>query len=180
MEELRESFWVDICKPPNVVTATRLILSPLPGLMVFCYDGFSMRIVAAVLFGLIAITDLLDGYLARKLNMITKLGIFMDPIVDKVLVSLLLIGLSFKNPTILILLAIFCIYYYFVSQIIKRVIKSGGAVAPTIFGKVNMFCQDLLMILLILPLPDRYQIAATAFVVGMAFFSFISYKEKYS
>ena len=180
MKEIFDNFWVDIRKPPNIVTATRLILSPLPGVMLLLGNNLTTHLYAAVLFGLIASTDMLDGFLARRLNMITKLGAFMDPIVDKVLVGFVLLGLAAHDSKTVILLLFFIAYYCFVASIMKKIIKLGARIRPTVVGKVNMACQDALMIVLILPIPEKVQIFSTAFVVGMTFLSFISYQDRYS
>ncbi len=69
---------------PNKITLSRILLLPVflvVGLIVFPGHYF----VAGVLFILLAVTDFLDGYLARKNNIVTNLGKFMDPIADKLL-----------------------------------------------------------------------------------------------
>jgi CDP-diacylglycerol--glycerol-3-phosphate 3-phosphatidyltransferase len=180
LKEVFDNFWVDIRKPPNIVTAVRLLFSPLPGIMLFVSTDLTTHIYAAVLFGLIASTDMLDGFLARRLDMITKLGAFMDPIVDKVLVGFILIGLAAHDSKTVILLLFFIAYYFFVASTMKKIIKLGGRIRPTVVGKVNMACQDVLMVVLILPIPEKVQIFSTAFVVGMSFLSFISYHDRYS
>jgi len=74
---------------PNKLTMGRIILA-IP----FIYflgmsngsNGFTYRMIALVLFALASITDFLDGYIARKNNMITDFGKLMDPLADKILV----------------------------------------------------------------------------------------------
>jgi len=77
---------------PNRITILRMLLSPV--FMVLLLDertGF--RIAALGVFSLSSITDLYDGYLARKYGWVTNLGKFLDPLADKLLVSVALIGL---------------------------------------------------------------------------------------
>lgn len=70
---------------PNALTIFRIILGAIvPYLMWF--GNVEARILAAVLFAIAAFTDWLDGWYARKYNLITKLGKILDPIADKVLV----------------------------------------------------------------------------------------------
>ncbi|PZU98927.1 MAG: CDP-diacylglycerol--glycerol-3-phosphate 3-phosphatidyltransferase [Pseudanabaena sp.] len=70
---------------PTWVTLSRLIAVPIIfGLFVW-QDSELSRLIALCVFIIAAITDWLDGYLARKLNQITELGKFLDPLVDKVL-----------------------------------------------------------------------------------------------
>ena len=72
---------------PNRITLVRLILIPF---IVFFYLMspiiYSGKIIAGVIFAIACLTDFLDGFLARKLNLVTTLGKFLDSIADKVLV----------------------------------------------------------------------------------------------
>ena len=70
---------------PNKLTLGRLIL--IPFFIVAFYLNFTGHyLVALGIFALAAFTDFLDGYIARKYNLVTDLGKFLDPIADKVLV----------------------------------------------------------------------------------------------
>ena len=82
---------------PNVLTFGRIFLVPL--IVIFFYLPFSWaHPVAAGLFALGSITDWLDGYLARYLKQSTKLGAFLDPVADKLMVSVALV-LIVAEPT---------------------------------------------------------------------------------
>ena len=70
---------------PNILTTLRVILGFIVPFMLVYGDLFT-RILAAVLFGIAAFTDWLDGWYARKYNLITKFGQIADPIADKVIV----------------------------------------------------------------------------------------------
>ena len=70
---------------PNLVTFSRLL--GVPFLLYGLYDpSVQSRWICVAIFVVAAATDWLDGYLARKLNQITDLGKFLDPLVDKLLV----------------------------------------------------------------------------------------------
>ncbi len=78
---------------PNIVTGARIALIPIFALVYVLVD--TMYWLAAVLFALAAMTDWLDGYLARRLNQTTPFGAFLDPVADKLIVVtalVLLIG----------------------------------------------------------------------------------------
>jgi CDP-diacylglycerol--glycerol-3-phosphate 3-phosphatidyltransferase len=77
---------------PNTITLARIVLVPL-FLFAFLRDLPYGGIVAAVIFTLAAISDGVDGYLARKNKEVTRLGKFLDPLADKLLVSAALIAL---------------------------------------------------------------------------------------
>ncbi len=70
---------------PNILTITRIILTFVFVFLIFQY-GFSAKVLAAIVFTLASLTDLFDGYYARKYNLITNFGKLMDPIADKFLV----------------------------------------------------------------------------------------------
>jgi len=70
---------------PNKLTVARIFLTLVFMICLF-RDGLATKVAALVVFLAASITDLYDGYLARKLNAITDFGKFMDPIADKVLV----------------------------------------------------------------------------------------------
>ncbi len=76
---------------PNFLTLLRIILSPV-FMFFFLVDSFYMRLIALVLFIVAALTDLADGYYARKYGLTTGFGKFMDPLADKILVSSALIS----------------------------------------------------------------------------------------
>lgn len=85
---------------PNFLTLVRIALAPV-FMFFFLVDNFYMRLIALALFVLAAITDLLDGYYARKYGIITGFGKFMDPLADKILVSSALISfiaLNYVSP----------------------------------------------------------------------------------
>lgn len=99
---------------PTVLTLTRLVLSPLmlPVLLVYLlpYNNFVINIALAVLFLLLSLTDLFDGYFARKFNQVTKLGKQLDPLADKFL----------SYSTLVALLAAGKIFFYWVIILIGR------------------------------------------------------------
>ena len=75
---------------PNCLTVFRVVAIPL--IVLAYYSGLEYRHwIAGILFGLAGISDALDGYYARKLNQTSKLGEFLDPVADKLLVSVMLI-----------------------------------------------------------------------------------------
>ena len=80
----------------NAVTMARIALVPFFAVALLAQDGESVgwRLTATAIFLLAAVTDRLDGYLARRDNLITDLGKLLDPIADKLLIGAGLVGLS--------------------------------------------------------------------------------------
>lgn len=75
---------------PNVLTLIRLVLIPV-FIILFYWPTDLSNLYAAIVFIIAALTDLLDGYLARKLKLTTKFGAFLDPVADKIIVCTALI-----------------------------------------------------------------------------------------
>ncbi len=75
---------------PNILTLLRMALIPC-FVAVFYLPFRRAHLLAAALFALAAITDWLDGYLARRLNQTSKLGAFLDPVADKLMVVVVLV-----------------------------------------------------------------------------------------
>ena len=81
----------------NVLTFARIIMIPLVALLFYLPYSWSSP-AAAIVFILAAITDSLDGYLARRLGQISALGAFLDPVADKLMVATALILLVSHDP----------------------------------------------------------------------------------
>ncbi|RUO55680.1 CDP-diacylglycerol--glycerol-3-phosphate 3-phosphatidyltransferase [Pseudidiomarina homiensis] len=75
---------------PNLLTSFRILLIPV-FLGIYYLPGSDANFWAAFVFALAAVTDGLDGYIARKFNQFTKFGAFLDPVADKVMVAASLI-----------------------------------------------------------------------------------------
>ena len=78
---------------PNILTVMRIFLTPFFIICLFS-DFFGAQLWALVIFIVASITDAYDGYLARKNNMVTNTGRFLDPLADKILVSSAFISFS--------------------------------------------------------------------------------------
>ena len=78
---------------PNILTVMRIFLTPIFIICLFS-EFFGAQLWALVIFIVASITDAYDGYLARKNNMVTNTGRFLDPLADKILVSSAFISFS--------------------------------------------------------------------------------------
>ena len=81
----------------NVLTFARIVMIPLV-IALFFYGEPGGKPAAAVVFILAALTDSLDGYLARRLGQTSALGAFLDPVADKLMVAIALILLVSEDP----------------------------------------------------------------------------------
>ena len=87
---------------PNIITLVRIGLTPVIALLPFI-QGYWPKVLAFVIFCAAALSDTVDGYLARKHNQVSELGQFLDPIADKLLLFATLVPIFWmtRHPTIL-------------------------------------------------------------------------------
>ena len=86
MKEKIRKLFTNVWTIPNVLTMIRLVLIPVFVWAFFRVQPGEDRIVALIIFAAASLTDMLDGYLARKLNQITDFGKLFDPLADKLMV----------------------------------------------------------------------------------------------
>ncbi len=148
---------------PNKLTVLRIIL--IPFFIAAYYLNFSYHyFVALAIFIVAALTDFLDGHIARKYNMVTDLGKFLDPIADKVLVlSALVVMLADPRPlnvfsylgdAFLIVggigVSIIIARELIVSSLRMMAAKENVVLAAENIGKVKTFFTDIAIIVLLL------------------------------
>jgi CDP-diacylglycerol--glycerol-3-phosphate 3-phosphatidyltransferase len=167
--ELCVEFKKDWKKLPNLITELRLILCPLPGILIlFSRHNLELRIVALISFLVITATDMLDGYLARTRNEITDLGSTLDPCVDKLLSVLTLVALSILAPNVWYLTVFIVMRESSVAWTLRRARKSGVNVEVNFGGKIKTFALAAAMGMLFLPFEQVEWDRATIIVVGVA------------
>lgn len=79
---------------PNILTIFRIVITPMIVWLLIGFDSLSLHALALVLFLIASLTDLFDGILARKLQVVSEFGKFMDPLADKILVNSTFITLN--------------------------------------------------------------------------------------
>jgi CDP-diacylglycerol---glycerol-3-phosphate 3-phosphatidyltransferase len=129
---------------PNQLTLLRILLIPV--FVVAFYSSFKWNnLIACLIFSLAAITDILDGYLARKLNQTSTLGAFLDPVADKLMVAVVLVLLVQQNPVIYLALpaAIIIGREITVSALREWMAEIGARskVAVSVLGKLKTVAQ---------------------------------------
>ena len=139
---------------PNKLTILRIIMIPM--VMVFyMVDAIPYgKIVAIVLFAIAAFTDFLDGHIARKHNLVTDLGKFLDPIADKLLVASVLFMIAIDgtipNPWGLIVVTIIISRELIIDAFRLIASNKGIVLAADIWGKAKTMVQCWTMPLCIL------------------------------
>jgi CDP-diacylglycerol--glycerol-3-phosphate 3-phosphatidyltransferase len=140
---------------PNVLTTLRIVLVPFFGwaLLVDGGDSVAWRCVAWVIFGIAMITDKIDGDLARKHNLVTNFGKIADPIADKAITGMALVGLSIVGDvwwwvTIVVLVREWSVTLLRLSVLRRMVIAAAD------LGKLKTTFQAIALATLCLPLRD--------------------------
>ena len=136
---------------PNTLTLFRIALVPV-FIIVFYLPVEWSHIAATAIFSLAAITDALDGYLARKLNQTSTLGAFLDPVADKLMVAVVLVLLVQQHPTIWLALPAAVISREIAVSALREWMAELGArskVAVSVYGKFKTITQMVALILLI-------------------------------
>lgn len=162
---LRTEFRKDWSVPSNIITEIRLVLSPLAAIL-YLINPNKLYWIALIVFALVSATDKIDGYLARRFNMVTLLGKALDPIVDKILVVMTLLALSIVHPLVLVPTVIIFAREMSVFLMLKRVRNHGRIIGTIYSGKVKMVVQCIAITLLFLPLRGSWELLVWAIVGG--------------
>ena len=137
---------------PNSLTLLRIVLVPVFAVIYFLPFNWVNQ-VACLIFTFAAITDLLDGYLARRLGQTSKLGEFLDPVADKLMITVVLVLLVARDPGFIVALpaAVIIGREITVSALREWMAELGARskVAVSIYGKIKTTAQMIALILLI-------------------------------
>ena len=126
---------------PNKLTTMRVILIPVFLLVLFLMDEPMNRYIATAIFIVASLTDFLDGHIARKYNLVSNFGKFMDPLADKLLVTSALICFVGQGM-IPAVVAIIILSREFLVTSIRLVAAPKGRVIPADkWGKSKTICQ---------------------------------------
>ncbi|MCQ2979040.1 MAG: CDP-diacylglycerol--glycerol-3-phosphate 3-phosphatidyltransferase [Clostridia bacterium] len=176
---------------PNKLTLARIIL--IPFVMTFIMLGVDKPLymyIALALFAVACITDFLDGYIARKNNLITNLGKFMDPIADKLLIICVLLCFVQINNCLLfkyvwIVLALIVAREIGITGFRTIAAEKGKVIAANKLGKIKTNFQMFWTIFLILYLPllsvlptsimFYYELVTLALMILTALFTLVSF-----
>jgi CDP-diacylglycerol--glycerol-3-phosphate 3-phosphatidyltransferase len=141
---------------PNILTLLRIILIPVL-VVVFYMPGQWSYQLSAMLFGLAALTDALDGYLARRLKQLSVFGAFLDPVADKLMVTVALVLLVQDNPTLLFVVpACVIIGREIAISALREWMSEIGErtrVAVSVIGKIKTITQMVAILLLLYRVP---------------------------
>ncbi len=153
---------------PNALTLVRLLLVPVFGYFLLVEDGQNetYRYIAGLIFIFASITDWVDGYLARKMNVVTSFGKIADPIADKALTGVALVGLSILDDLAWWITAVIIGREVLVT-VVRFAVISDGVIPASRGGKLKTVTQMIAILLYLLPLTG-FLVTVRTIVMGIA------------
>lgn len=143
---------------PNKLTVFRMCMVPV-FLFLFCVplpiSDTAMRVITAAVFAVVSLTDMADGKIARKYNLITDFGKFMDPLADKFLVMSAMLGIlvrfEYLRP-VFVWAAAIVIFREFAVTSLRMIAasKAGLVIAAAWLGKVKTTTQMICIVTVLL------------------------------
>ena len=168
---------------PNKLTILRTIL--IPFFLIFIYTDFWGKVnayISVAIFIIASLTDLLDGKIARKYNLVTNFGKFMDPLADKLLVCSALIALVDLGKLAGWIVIVIIAREFIISGFRLVASDNGVVIAASYWGKFKTTFQMIMIILLVLDLPFKYMniinMAVVYIALALTVISLIDYIAK--
>ncbi|KAA3615628.1 MAG: CDP-diacylglycerol--glycerol-3-phosphate 3-phosphatidyltransferase [Calditrichaeota bacterium] len=137
-----------IQKIPTLLTLLRIVLTPF-FIYYFLQETQNARILATIIYFFASFTDWLDGYIARKINHTTRLGQFLDPIADKILVSSALFIFAYKDYLYLWMVIIIVVRDILITALRMYALHRGKVIITSSFAKTKTFIQMGFVLLMI-------------------------------
>ena len=139
---------------PNAITVARIALVPL--FLYFAYlDSSSGAVAAFVLFVALSLSDSLDGYLARRWQVITRAGQFLDPTADKLLIGAALWALVDDRHFPLVVALLIAFREVAVQILRTQIVSGGGSLPASSLGKFKTLLQVWMVSWWLLPFDER-------------------------
>jgi len=161
---------------PNKITVLRILLVPI-FMIVFYLPFNNMNLVACLIFIIAAITDSLDGHIARSRNLVTNFGKFLDPLADKLLVAAALIALVGKDMIPSWFVTVIIAREFMVTGIRLLANGEGRVIAASIWGKIKTVTQVIAISLLLI---DTYQVSinkSDMFMIDKLYYSVMTFSD---
>lgn len=140
---------------PNKITVSRMLLIPI-FLVVYLLQPFGDILnawLALVLFVVAASTDALDGYLARKLKLVSNFGKLIDPLADKILVCAVLVAFTYTGAVPAWATIVIISREFYISGFRQLALEQNLVMAATSLGKIKTIFQITLIVYILLPFP---------------------------
>ena len=151
---------------PNTQTVLRVCMIPFIVVMLLLNGGENQtyRYIAAAIFIVASLTDMLDGKIARKYNLVTNFGKFMDPLADKLLVCSALICLVDLKQLPAWMVIVIISREFIISGFRLVASDNGIVIAASYWGKFKTVSQMFMIIVLIADLGGVFDIVGTVLI----------------
>lgn len=157
---------------PNKLTVLRVVMV-IPFLIFLMGNsnitGIYDKWIALAIFVIASLTDLLDGYIARKYNMVTDFGKFMDPLADKLLVCLAMICFVELDKLPAWMVVIIIAREFVISGIRLVAAEKGTVIAASYYGKFKTAFSMVMIILLIMDINNPVMLTVTQVFIWISF-----------
>jgi CDP-diacylglycerol--glycerol-3-phosphate 3-phosphatidyltransferase len=140
---------------PNQLTILRIILTPI-FLYFFVQNSMAYKFIGTIIFSIAAATDWYDGYIARRLNIVSRWGQFMDPLADKILISAALIAFAYLGYVYWWMVIIIVFRDFLITFLRMYALHRGKSIVTSYLAKWKTFTQMLAIFILLIYLnfPD--------------------------
>ena len=136
---------------PNKLTMLRVIMIPV--FLIVLLSGFVStplnRYIAVIIFIVASFTDFLDGYIARKYNLVTNFGKFMDPLADKLLVAAALISMVELGDIAAWIVIVIISREFIITGFRLIAVENGRVIAASMWGKAKTVSQMIMIIIVL-------------------------------
>ena len=167
---------------PNKLTVLRVIMVPFfVFFMLTDTGGAANKWIALVLFCIASLTDLLDGKIARKYNLVTNFGKFMDPLADKLLVCSAMICMIESGQLSAAFVIIIIAREFIISGFRLVASDNGVVIAASYWGKFKTVSQMAMVILLIADFGGAFDLVCEALIwisLALTIISLVDYVAK--
>lgn len=167
---------------PNKLTVLRIIMVPFfVFFMLTDVGGFANKWIALALFCVASLTDLLDGKIARKYNLVTNFGKFMDPLADKLLVCSAMICMIELGRLPAWIVIVIIAREFIISGFRLVASDNGIVIAASYWGKFKTVFQMAMIIVLIMDLGGVFDLVGTILIwiaLALTIISLVDYIVK--
>ena len=166
----------------NKLTLMRIFMVPIVVVLLLTFDGLWADIAAAACYLIAAVTDFFDGKIARKYNLVTNFGKFMDPLADKLLVCSTLVAAAALGRTPAWAVIIVIAREFAISGFRLIAVERGVVIAADWSGKIKTTLQNIWCMGLLIPVTAAWWKTLTMIVMVLAViltvYSFLEYLYK--
>ena len=151
---------------PNKLTVLRVLMIPFfVAFLLFDITGPADKWIALAIFCIASLTDLLDGKIARKYNLVTNFGKFMDPLADKLLVCTAIICLTSMGKLNVLVVVVIIAREFIISGFRLIASDNGIVIAASYWGKFKTVFQMAMTIVLIMDLGGVFETIGSVLTV---------------